>query len=159
MYHERLARLRTIKGAADDEITRLQDIRRQLIEKNLAGVYSDEIFKEQNALIEDKMLKAHIAKEDSTLEKYNIDAVTSFMKTLLADLGETYKRSNPNQVKVLLSSIFPSGLAWSYNGTLNTEISPLYKDIVCVDDQHFSFRAEEEIRTLDVHLGRVTFYH
>ncbi len=159
IYHERLSRLRKIKDNADDDINKLKEIRRQLIEKNLSGVYSDEIFKEQNTILEDKMIKAQIAKEDSTFERYNIDAVTSFMKTLLADLRETYKRSNQNQVKVLLGSIFPSGLAWGYNGTLNTEISPLYKEITSISNTHVALRAGDETRTRDLLLGKETLYH
>lgn len=72
-------------------------LRNTLVEKNLAGIYSDEIFKEQCAMIENKITNAQIVKDDATLDKYNIDALTSFVKTLLADIGETYKRSHiPN---------------------------------------------------------------
>ena len=129
IYHERFSRLQKIKNRAEDEIIRLKDLRQQLVKKNLDGVYSDEIFREQNANIENQILQAQILKEDATIEKYNIDAITTFMKTMLADLGEAYKRSNLNQAKVLLGSMFPSGLAWSYNGTLNHQISPLYQYI------------------------------
>ncbi len=159
VYHARYARLRKVKDDADDEIARLQDLRRQLVEKNLAGVYSDEIFKEQNIMIEEKMTKAQIAKEDSTFEKYNIEAITSFMRTLLADLGEALKRSSANQTKVLLSSIFPSGLSWNYNGTLNTEISPLYGSISAARNDNIALRAGDEIRTRDLLLGKETLYH
>jgi len=38
------------------------------------------------------MTKAQITKDDSIIDKYNINAITSFIKTMLADLGETYKR-------------------------------------------------------------------
>lgn len=128
-YHERLGRLQKIKNESDAEIEKLKDLRRSLVKKNLEGTYSDEIFKEQNLMIEEKMIKVQIIKEDSTIDKYNIDDVTSFIKTLLADLGETYKRSNLSQLKVLLGSIFPLGTAWSYNGTLNHTISPIYQAI------------------------------
>lgn len=57
-------------------------------------------------------MRAQITKDDSTIDEYNVDAVATFIKTLLADLGETYKRSNLNQLKVPLSPIFPTGLAW-----------------------------------------------
>ncbi len=132
-YHQRLARLQKIKSTADQEIETLKALRRTLVEKNLAGVYSDEIFKEQNASIEDRITKAQITKDDTTIDKYNIDDVTTFIRTLLADLGETYKRSNISQIKVLLGSIFPSGLAWNADGTLNREISPLYRSICTID--------------------------
>ncbi len=129
IYHERFARLKQTKDAADGEISNLQETRRQLVEKNLSGVYSDEIFKEQNSIIEDKMIRAQVVKEDSAIEKYSVEKVTSFMRTMLADLGETYKRSDSSQIKVLLGSIFPSGMAWNYNGTLNHQISPIYQAI------------------------------
>ncbi len=119
-YYERLSRLTKIKNNADDEITRLKELRKVLVEKNLTGVYSDGIFKEQSAMIEDK---------------YNIDKLTSFIKTMLADLGETYKRSSISQVKVLLSSVFASELAWNYNRTLNSQISPLYQYIQSFERQ------------------------
>ncbi len=140
-YYERLSRLTKIKQEADREIDNLKLLRKSLIEKNLSGVYSDEIFKEQNAMIEDKMTKALIAKDDATLDKYNIDKVTSFIKTILADLGETYKRSNIKQVKVLLSLVFPKRLIWNYNGTLDYAISPIYQSIMSFDKSPFPLGA------------------
>ena len=147
IYHERLARVTKLKNEADTEIDRLKNLRKTLVEKNLAGVYSDEVFKEQNSLIEDQMLQPQIAKDDGTIDKYNIDAVTTFIRTLLADLGETYRRSSISQNKVLLGSMFPSGLAWSYNGTLNHEISPIYGAIQNFSETGVSTCAEERTRT------------
>lgn len=126
-YHERRSMLTKLQNASDGEIERLKLLRKALVEKNLSGVYSDEIFKEQNAIIEENIMKAQIAKEDTTFDKYTIEAVTTFIKTLLADLGETYKRSNLSQIKVIMSSIFSSGVAWDYNGRLNFKISPIYQ--------------------------------
>lgn len=129
VYRERYLRLKIMKEKADIEIINLQEMRRQLVEKNLSGIYSDEIFKEQNAIMEDKMIRAQIVKEDSVIEKYNIDKITDFMRTMLGDLGEAYKRSDLYQSKVLLGSIFSSGLAWDYNGILNHTINPIYQEI------------------------------
>lgn len=142
-YHERLSRLNKIRSDADDEIARLKAVRKQLVEKNLAGVYSDDIFKEQSSVIENQMVNAQIAKDDGTFDIYNIDAVTSFLKTILADLGETYKRSNIGQVKVLLSSIFASEVAWDYNGGLNSTISPKYQAILSFDNPAIRSCADE----------------
>jgi site-specific DNA recombinase len=128
-FHERVSRLNKIRNQANQEIEQLKALRKTLVEKNLAGVYSDEIFKEQNTVIEDKMTKVQIVKEDATIDKYNIDAVTSFIRTMLADLGETYKRSTIPQIKVLLGSVFPNGLAWNYDGTWNSTINPMYQYI------------------------------
>ena len=133
-YHDRNARLVKIKNEADEEIARLKTLRNTLVEKNLSGIYSDEVFKEQNAMIEEKVTNAYLMKDNATFDKYNIDEITSFMKTLLADLGEAYKRSNIPQLKVLLGLVFPSGLSWDYNGTLNYQISPLYQYIRSFSD-------------------------
>ena len=142
-YHERIARLRKINNEAEGEIVQLKELRRTLVEKNLSGVYSDEVFKEQNALIEDKMIRLQVIKDDTTTSKYNIDKLTAFIKTLLADLGETYKRSTISQAKVLIGSIFPYGLDWNYNGGLNHEISPIYQAIRTINTNPVSFCAEE----------------
>lgn len=128
-YHDRAIRLQKIKNEADNDIERLKELRKTLVEKNLAGTYSDEVFKEQNAMIEDKMIRAQIVKDDTTIDKYNIDAVISFMRTLLADLGEAYRRSSISQLKVLLSSVFSIVPAWNYTDTPDYEISPLYQYI------------------------------
>jgi len=128
-YHQRLSRLTKIRNDADAEIEQLKALRKVLVEKNLSGIYSDEVFREQSAIIEEKITRSQIVKNDTTIDKYNIDAVTSFIKTLLADLGEAYRRSNIKQLKVLLGSMYPSGVAWDYSGTLNPQISPLYQYI------------------------------
>ncbi len=142
-YHERLSRLTKMRNEADNEIDRLKALRKQLVEKNLSGIYSDEIYKEQSAVIEDQMTKAQLVKEDNTFDRYNIDEVVAFIKTLLADLGETYKRSDNSQVKVLLSSIYSSGLAWDYERGLNSKISPLYQSIRNFDDPTIRSCAQE----------------
>ncbi|MBZ0317853.1 MAG: recombinase family protein [Anaerolineae bacterium] len=136
LYHDRRTRLLKIKNEADKEIEELKALRKTLVEKNLNGVYSDEIFKEQSAIIEDKMIKAQIVKDDSVIDKYNIDKLMSFIKTIFADLGETYRRSTIGQLKVLLGSIFSSGVAWDYSGRLNPQISPIFQYI-----QQFSMAA------------------
>lgn len=158
-YHQRLSRLTKIRNEADEEIDRLKALRKVLVEKNLAGTYSDEIFKEQSAMIEDKITRAQIVKNDTTMDKYNIDAVTSFIKTILADLGEAYRRSNIKQLKVLLGSMYPQGVAWDYTGTLNPTISPLYQYIKTFSEASAPSGAGDEARTRDLLLGKQTYYH
>lgn len=158
-YHRRVSRLYQIKNDADNEIARLKELRRVLVEKNLAGIYSDDIFKEQSSMIEDKMTRAQIAKEDAVINKYSNEKVISFIKTLLADLGETYKRCTISQLKVLLGSIFPLGIAWDYNDTLNPSISPIYQAIRDFGTHGVPSGAGDETWTRDLLLGKQTLYH
>lgn len=147
VYKQRHSRLKLLKDKADTEILNLQEMRRQLVEKNLNGIYSDEIFAEQNIIIEDKMTKAQIVKDDSLVEKYNINKIEGFIRKKLADLVETYKTSTLNQIKIFLGSIFPSGLSWDYKGTLNHKISPMYQYIEKLGNPSLPFGAGKGSRT------------
>lgn len=129
-YYKRVAILKKRKDESDTELKRLYDLRQSLVEKNLSSVYSDEIFKEQNKIIEEQITVIQMTQDDALLEKYNLESIVGFMKEKLADLGKTYQESDISQIRVLLSSIFPSGLAWSYPDYSNTYISPLYQSIV-----------------------------
>lgn len=138
-YKERVVGLQGKKVKAEEEIQRLLDMRHILVEKNLVGIYSDEIFKEQNASLEERISKAQTLKSDATLEKYDINKLTDFIKGYLKDLGKTYKHSSITQAKALIGSIFPTGLAWDYSGTLNHQISPIYQYIRDFDTPSVTF--------------------
>ncbi len=147
-YERRLANVKKAKNVADDEIQRLKDMRKVLVQKNMMGVYTDEIFMEQNALIENKLQKAHVAKADSTLEKYDINKLTAFIKETLSDLGATYKKSTVPQIKALFGSIFPKGVTYDFNGTLNPEINPMYQSLFNFNTQGVALGDPTENRTL-----------
>ena len=146
-YYQRVARLQKRKDEADKELKRLYELRQALIQKNLNGIYSDEIFKEQNKLIEDQIVAVQMAKDDALIGKYNLESIVAFMRDKFENLGVTYEMSNLSQVRVLLSSIFPSGMVWSYPGYLNTEISPLYQSIRIFDTNSVCLGAAKRTRT------------
>ena len=128
------------------------------IEKNLAGTYSDEIFKEQNAAIESKMIAAQSAKDEATLEQYNIDKIAEFIKEKLRDLSVTYDTSTLSQVRCLLGSIFLSGMIWAYPGYSNRTISPIYQDILDCGNDNVTIGEPGGIRTRDQELKRLLLY-
>ena len=146
-YYQRIKQLQKRKEEADSELKKLQTLRQSLIQKNLTGVYSDEIFKEQNKLIEEQILSLQIAKSDESLAKYNLESIVKFMQEKFNNLGRTYQMSNLSQIRVLLCSIFPSGMVWSYPGYSNTSISPLYQSIRMFEDDSITSGGEGGIRT------------
>ncbi|MEX0616617.1 MAG: recombinase family protein, partial [Candidatus Woykebacteria bacterium] len=129
-YMQRVSILQKKKVAADGELVKLYSTRQILVEKNLEGVYSNEVFKEQNVIIEEKIKDVLITKDSSLLNKYNLEETVKFVKEKLSDLGKTYLDSSLEQKRVLLGSIFPSGMAWSYPGISNRDIGPLYQSIL-----------------------------
>jgi hypothetical protein len=153
-YNKQVLKLKKTINGADEEIIKLEILRQTLIEKNLAGIYSDEIFKEQNAIIEVKIKAAHSSKEDELITKYDIDKITAFLLDKLSNLADTYTTSNLSELRCLLSTIFLSGLTWGYPRYSNCKISPLYQDIRDAENNMFSFGEPPENRTQNLFLKR-----
>ncbi len=134
-YQLRLGPLLKMRDQADVELKRLFQLRQALIQKNLSGVYSDDIFKEQNKLIEGQIKAVHASKDQTVIEKYNLETVIRFVYAKFGDLNETYLTASLEQKKFLLSSIYPAGLVWTYPGISNSGISPYYRDCLDVRDR------------------------
>lgn len=146
-YNKKLAMLQKTRKSADEEIQKLQVTRQALIEKNLAGIYSDEIFREQNAVLEDKIIAAQASKSDALVDKYDINAITAFIKDKISNLPLTYSNSKLNELRSLLGSIFISGFTWDYPGISNCRISPLYQPILDSDSGVVNVGCRAWIRT------------
>lgn len=129
-YYQRVSTLQKRHDEAEMELKKQYELRQKLIEKNLAGIYSDDVFKEQNKLIEEKIGLIQVAKSDDVLDRYNLEDITKFVEEKLGKLGETYDNSELPQIRMLLCSIYPSGMRWGENGYLNTGISPFYSGIL-----------------------------
>ncbi len=147
-YYQRGTQLQKRRDQADAELKKLREMRQALIQKNLNGIYSDEIFKEQNKLIEDQIATVLMSKDDELMAKFNLEAIVKFMKAKFDNLGTTYQMSKLGQIRVLLCSIFPLGLAWGYPGFTNTQISPIYQSIRRFEPERLGLGAEGESRTL-----------
>ena len=83
LYMNRVSILQRRRLEADHDLSKLLTVRQALIEKNLMGVYSDDVFKEQNAMIEEKIIAVRAAKDDSLLDKYKLEELIPFMERFL----------------------------------------------------------------------------
>lgn len=136
-YFQRAKTLQKRREEADTELKKQYETRQALIEKNLAGIYSDDMFKEQNKILEEKISIIQFTKNDELLDKYDLAPITKFVETKLTDLPKTFETSmkkdpepDLGQIRMLLCSIFPSGMPYGRNGYSNTEISPFYRAIL-----------------------------
>ena len=129
-YNLRSGSLQKRRDSADINLKNLYEFRQSLIEKNISGVYSDEIFKEQNKIVEEKIQTVQITKNDDIIQKYNLEAITLFVKSKLENITQTFVESDLTGKRSLLCSIYPSGLHWDGNAYLNTVISPFYSAIL-----------------------------
>ena len=129
-YYERLSTLQKRRDSADIELKKLYEFRQSLIEKNISGVYSDDIFKEQNQIVQNKIKDFQITKNDDMIQKYNLEAITNFVKSKLDNVTKTFEESNLQQKRMILCSIFPSGLHWNGTAYSNTKISEFYTELM-----------------------------
>lgn len=146
-YFERIATLQKRRDRADIELKKLYEFRQALIEKNMSGIYSDEMFKEQNQLAEEKIKNIQITKNDELIAKYNLEEISKFIKNKLENLSQTYLDSGLEEKRILLCSIYPSGLAWGHNSYSNTIISKFYTAILDLQEDCVSFGSGTGIRT------------
>lgn len=125
-YTQRLSTLQKRRESADVELKKQYELRQAVIQNHLEGIYSNEIFKTQNQLIEDKIRSIVLTKDSDTISKYNLEAIATFVEEKFSNLCQTLEDSDLFQIRVLLCSIFPSGLVWQYPGYSNTDISPFW---------------------------------
>ena len=153
-YVLRVGALRLKRDQADVELKKVYEMRQTLIQKNLDGTYSDDIFKEQNRILEEKIAAIQTAKDVATIEKYNLEAITKFIEDKFTDINNTYNEADLERKRVLLCSIFPKGLAWSYPGYSNTRISPFYKCFMDINDGKVGIGAGYGTLTRGLVLGK-----
>lgn len=134
LYNKKLEVAKKAKKEAQEQLASLGEERITLAEKNMKGIFSDEIYKEMNAKLESKIIAARAAMNDATIEKYDIEGLEAFIRSLLDDLGKAYIHSTLPQKKFLLGSIFPSGLTWHYEREFEPSLASDY-ELISIPDQ------------------------
>lgn len=117
------------KKDADKKLNEQKEYLTLLVRGNMEGKYPDEIFKAEKARIEDKILAYQIVSNDELANKYDIDRTVNFIKALFQDLPKAYEVSEYGQKRVLIGSIYPSGLLFDGAKILNPEIGSGFRAI------------------------------
>jgi Recombinase len=66
---------------------------------------SNEIFKEQNNMLEEKIKSIQFSKNDDLIKKYNLELITKFVETKLTDLPKTFEDSLKKESRVKLKQV------------------------------------------------------
>lgn len=143
-YDKRIKALLNRKKSANKDLFELKDMMSKLVQGHLKGTYSDDIYESQKTIIEDKILATEIVANDSTLDKYDIESTIIFIRAILKNLPRAYEVSDYGQKQVLISSIFPSGLTFDNTSLLNSDISPIFRDIQVISKPIAHLRVVEE---------------
>ena len=146
-YYKRIKSVQVRREQADTELKKIYELRQSLIEKNLSGVYSDDIFKEQNKLLEEKIAVIQVTKNDDLINKYNLEKIVKFVEKKFVNFSQTYLDADLQEKRILLCSIFPFGLVWNKNQMSNTQINQCYSAIMDIEDVKISLGSLKGNRT------------
>lgn len=97
--------------------------REALIEKNLKGIYSDELFKEQLARIDEEIAIKKSLLSETEMEKIDVETLLNFTEHFLRDFPGVWISSNLEQKQRLQAAIFPEGVVWEYPGFRTPKLS------------------------------------
>lgn len=122
-YKQRLAIIQRLNKTGLQTIDSLKAQQQTLIEKNLSGVYSDEIFIEQNNIFKKKLQQAQLTQSNSFLELYSPDKVNGIVSNFASSINNLYKRLDIGQKRVLFSLIFRTKPLWRYSGLTDIHVS------------------------------------
>lgn len=112
----RVARLKQRERITAQQIQKLTSQKQSMIDKNLAGVYPDDVFKEQFPLIEDQLKNISILSNTLPFEKFNLENVRQSVLKNIEDLPVAFEQCDIRQKRTFIGLLFPQGLVWNYPG-------------------------------------------
>ena len=127
-YVTRTVLLQKHRKEAVNQLNRLSEARQVLINKHLAGTYTDEVYTEQNNQLNEKItaVQGQVSKDTALLERYTVEYAVAYVNYKLQNLGQIFTNCDAEQIRLLFASLFPQGLTWDYPGIQHTKISLFY---------------------------------
>ena len=111
----------------EQQLKKLNEMQRILIQKNLAGIYSDEIFKEQNELLEKNIKSIQTITDNKFTQQYNLQSAIEYVTKLINSPLGAYGFADLENKRLFLSFLFPNGFTWNYPGITYVKINPMFK--------------------------------
>lgn len=111
----------------EQQLKKLNEMQRILIQKNLAGIYSDEIFKEQNELLEKNIKSIQTITDNKFTQQYNLQSAIEYVTKLMSSPLGAYGFADLENKRLFLSFLFPNGFTWNYPGITYVKINPMFK--------------------------------
>lgn len=112
----RLARLKQRQRITKNQIQRLTDQKQSMIDKNLAGIYPDDVFKEQFPLMEKQLQNMSITNDSLPFENYKLENIRKDILKNLEDLPKAFEQCDLMAKRTFMGLLFPQGLVWNYPG-------------------------------------------
>lgn len=123
------ATLREKKELKDlkDKLVVLETRQTNLLNKNLEGKISDELFDKQNSLLEEEIHLTKTKIENSSSGNYNFEELLNFAETFLRTPHLVWKEAKIEKKIKIQWFVFPKGLTFDGKNLRTNETSLLYK--------------------------------
>lgn len=108
------------------KIEELERRKELLVEKNLEGIYSDELFKDMLSKIEEELLVHKSLINEFEMERINIDTILNFANQLMQNLSDFWIKAEVETERKLCNAIFPKGLIYDGISFGTPTLSPLF---------------------------------
>lgn len=112
----RLGRLKERQRITANQIIKLTNQKQLMIDKNLAGVYPDDVFKEQYPLIEQQLKNLATLNNSLPFTQYNLEGIKQNILEDISDLPKAFEKCDLKGKRTLMGMLFPYGLVWNYPG-------------------------------------------
>ena len=129
-HRKRCSQLFNKKTRKVMQLKKLQDMRSNLVQNHLLGIYSSEVYKMQSEIIEKNIKSIELASDEELLDRYNLQSATEYIEKRSKDSIFTYDNSDLSQKRSLLGLLFPSGFVWDYPNSKLTyiQLNPLFRE-------------------------------
>ena len=126
-FEKRYTKIRLQRAKREQLVGKLIAMRTNLVHKHLSGIYTDEVFYEQNTLLSANIDRLKVSTNIASLQKYTLVTCEEYIDSQLVNLYETYTHLSADNRKAILSTMFPHGFTWHYPGLTFSKINPLFK--------------------------------
>lgn len=125
-YVEYLKNCGVNKEKVQKKITKLKEKQNMIVEKNIKGVYSDNISKEQLTQVKKEVDRLSTKLHDINNNQLKPDEISSFAHDFLTNLRTTWETSSLEEKQRLQTIIFPDGVFYEFPGIRTTTLSPIF---------------------------------
>ena len=109
------------------ELESLHNQRKTLLKKNLDGIYDDDLFKEHDEELKNRILVLNIQIKDAGMKKLDIETICTFANHFINNLSQTWRNADLDTKQRLQEIIFPNGVFYEYPGFRTDTLSCLFE--------------------------------
>lgn len=128
-YEQREREVRGTYLRVVDDIQKLEEERRWVMEKGKKGILSDDLVKEELDNLEKKLVLTKNSLTETHEEHLDIQALLAEAEAFLRTFEKVWYASSPEAKQKYQRLIFPQGVTYNYPGFSNAEISLAFKVI------------------------------